>query len=643
MKKKEWNEGLDHLDPELVIKYVEQKDQLIKQNQKKVGWLRFGVVAACLCLMIGATTVAALVPKEEQTSESETTADAPATSYAKGLSYKVNSDGETCTVTGIGTCDAKYVHIPSQIDGYQVTAIEVAAFARSVNMEGITIPEGVTRIGSKAFESCSKLQYVSFPNTLIDVGSDLFKGCPNIFYTTYKNVNYLGNETNSYHFLVGVTDGTTDSEIEIHESTVVIGPGAFQNYKNLSKVTIPPKVAWIGESAFQNCSKLTNITFSDSVEIIGNLAFSGTRLTEVNLGNGVVTIADGAFYDCEQLTEVVIGDGVKRIGKSAFSDCKVLESVHLGKNVSEIREDAFRGCPQLSSISVDSENKTYCAVQNCLIEKTGKILLMGSKNSVIPTDETLVTSIANSAFLDFEEWQSVVIIPKNINQIAPQAFSPVSVLYYEGIDGSFDISNLYVYSETQPETTGKFWHYVNGVPVVWQESQRQQVDSSFDNDGDGKKDSFTFSKVLPEEFESPSVILLEGKDHLATDVGVKSSSYVDGPDFYFVSWKGQGDASSMYISWKVEIPEDGMYDFCFLLHVREKQQRSNCMYIDGEEIYKMDYQINDGAFALDERELSYMSGMSAYLTKGEHIIKMEVHPDIPMAFQFCRIYLAKAS
>ena len=33
MKKKEWNEGLNHLDPDLVEKYVEQKDRL--ENRKK--------------------------------------------------------------------------------------------------------------------------------------------------------------------------------------------------------------------------------------------------------------------------------------------------------------------------------------------------------------------------------------------------------------------------------------------------------------------------------------------------------------------------------------------------------------------------------------------------------------------------------
>ena len=47
MKKKEWNEGLNHLEPELVEKYVEQKDRLRQKNKKPKGvWLRFGAIAA---------------------------------------------------------------------------------------------------------------------------------------------------------------------------------------------------------------------------------------------------------------------------------------------------------------------------------------------------------------------------------------------------------------------------------------------------------------------------------------------------------------------------------------------------------------------------------------------------------------------
>ena len=54
MKKNEWNEGLNHLDSEIVEKYVEQKDRLRQKNKKlKRIRLRLGAIAACFALIIG--------------------------------------------------------------------------------------------------------------------------------------------------------------------------------------------------------------------------------------------------------------------------------------------------------------------------------------------------------------------------------------------------------------------------------------------------------------------------------------------------------------------------------------------------------------------------------------------------------------
>ena len=57
MKKKEWNEGLDHLDPDLIEKYLEQKDRLRQNKAKKKIWLRLSAVAACLAILVGAVIV----------------------------------------------------------------------------------------------------------------------------------------------------------------------------------------------------------------------------------------------------------------------------------------------------------------------------------------------------------------------------------------------------------------------------------------------------------------------------------------------------------------------------------------------------------------------------------------------------------
>ena len=52
MKQEEWNEGLDHLDPDLVEQYVEKKD-LIRQRRGRRRKMSLGALAACLALILG--------------------------------------------------------------------------------------------------------------------------------------------------------------------------------------------------------------------------------------------------------------------------------------------------------------------------------------------------------------------------------------------------------------------------------------------------------------------------------------------------------------------------------------------------------------------------------------------------------------
>lgn len=52
MKTKQFNEGLCHIDEELVKEYIEQKEKAVAKARKKSLWLRFGATAACLVLIV---------------------------------------------------------------------------------------------------------------------------------------------------------------------------------------------------------------------------------------------------------------------------------------------------------------------------------------------------------------------------------------------------------------------------------------------------------------------------------------------------------------------------------------------------------------------------------------------------------------
>lgn len=92
------------------------------------------------------------------------------------LEYIVNSDGKTCTVTGIGTYALPNLVIDEYIDGYKVTVIGEFAFSGAAKISAVTIPKSVTRIERYAFFECTALKTVNYDGT--DAEWDLIEILP---------------------------------------------------------------------------------------------------------------------------------------------------------------------------------------------------------------------------------------------------------------------------------------------------------------------------------------------------------------------------------------------------------------------------------------------------------------------------------
>ena len=162
-----------------------------------------------------------------------------------------------------------------------------------------------------------------------------------------------------------------------------------------------------GDTAYEvsgiGMEKERNIVIPDTyhglpVISVGVGAFSGcSSLTSVTIGSGVTSIGIGAFSGCSGLTEIVIPDSVASIGNNAFFGCSSLTNVTIGNGVTSIGKHVFSDCSGLENIAVKDENTVYCSAGKCLIEKATKMLLLGCKNSVIPSDGS-VTSIGEGAF-----------------------------------------------------------------------------------------------------------------------------------------------------------------------------------------------------------------------------------------------------
>ena len=160
-----------------------------------------------------------------------------------GLVYTVNSDGQSCIITGIGSCTDTNIVIPKKINGYAVTSIGDYAFALCESLTSITIPNSITSIGKAAFFCCTSLPSITIPNSVTSIGEVAFQGCESLM------------------------------SVVIPDSGVSIGMFAFSGCTSLPSITIPDSVTAIGMFAFEGCTSLTTVTIGGPDTSIGDLAF----------------------------------------------------------------------------------------------------------------------------------------------------------------------------------------------------------------------------------------------------------------------------------------------------------------------------------------------------------------------------------
>ena len=64
MKQKDFNEGLNHIDSDLVEEFIAKSEQIEKRNKSRGILIRAGALAACLCLIVGAVLIPMLNKKD---------------------------------------------------------------------------------------------------------------------------------------------------------------------------------------------------------------------------------------------------------------------------------------------------------------------------------------------------------------------------------------------------------------------------------------------------------------------------------------------------------------------------------------------------------------------------------------------------
>ena len=373
----------------------------------------------------------------------------------------VSSIGASCFY---GCTSLKTINLPESLN-----SIGAEAFYNCYSLEYLSLPKNMTIIKENTFRNCGSLVSVDIPLSVTTIEYEAFRGCwglKNVFISkNVENVQWhifeedsavilmereyrpkewstewsygTGNivwgyqknlELDGYTFALSEISGIKHALLLDFDSTIVdfnmpildgyiidgMRNGIFKENDNLITVHIPADFDYFPPVN----SKLLKYYFVDENNQTyfsnNGIVYKKNDLSYVMFPNayeGAVIIPEGSetiigTKGKTGITSVFIPEGITYINGS-FDGCVSLKYVVIPKSVFLISADSFKGCTSLEAVFYAGENK--------------------------------------------EEWDTIVINRTDLNSAK-----------------LLDETPLYFYSELKPSDEGNYWHYVDGVPTIWE-------------------------------------------------------------------------------------------------------------------------------------------------------------------------------
>ncbi len=326
----------------------------------------------------------------------------------EGLEYSLNIDGESYTLTGIGTATATAIVIDSSYLSLPVTAVEARAFTDNTDIVSVHIPYTVQIIGMSAFSGCTALKKVTFDNDsqLQSINNMAFIDCQSLSSIALPDaVETLG--TASFCRCSSLTS------ITIPDSVTEIRDHAFNECTSLKSIKFGngSQLASMGEYSFSGCTSLDSIDIVASVTSIGFLALYGNTAMEdivVAEDNECYSSIDGNLYSADgsvleqyavgsQAEEFVVPDSVITISDFAFATNPYIAKVTIGSSVEYIGGSVFMNCEALQAVEMPANTDWYITTQrdNWTEKTSGKSMstITATENAANFTDATIQYSM----------------------------------------------------------------------------------------------------------------------------------------------------------------------------------------------------------------------------------------------------------
>ena len=259
-------------------------------------------------------------------------------------------DGSTLTITGSGAMDNYTEENPAPWHEFRSQII------------GLSLPEELTRIGTRAFAECSGLSVVNVPGTVQIIGESAFLECSSMTMLT------------------------------LNEGIRTIGQCAFEQCKFLADVRLPDSLINLGNHAFYMCESLTYVTIPSYVKTIGSGVFSYcSNLVRADI-YASIEMPSWSFYGCDKLEIVTIQ------GNPVEPESLKIVSAPQGMIIDSVdgSADAPSG-PTFPQQPSPAPNTGFASGESITTDATGRPVL---DQTTVTKTENATTTVTNRTPLD---------------------------------------------------------------------------------------------------------------------------------------------------------------------------------------------------------------------------------------------------
>eukprot|EP00041_Stephanoeca_diplocostata_P020829 m.474130 g.474130 ORF g.474130 m.474130 type:complete len:969 (-) comp21671_c0_seq2:3026-5932(-) len=257
----------------------------------------------------------------------------------------------------------------------------------------VDIPSTDTFVGELSFFNCTSIITVSIPNSITAID------------------------------FVAFGDSSLTA-IEIPDSVVSIGSGAFSRCVLLSTVHFSPSLTTLGNGAFSQCISLQTISLPDSVRTIpGDCFMQCAALRTVHIPDSVTLIGVAAFLSCNALTVISIPDSVLVLEQFSFVS-QSITSVSIPQSVTFVGGGSFTACvgfglaTKASSLSDRGNLSHYFPIPRGIMPCTPCY-----NETSLPAVSNAAVSIGFNSFMSCTFIQDVSKLPDSILSIQENAFA----------------------------------------------------------------------------------------------------------------------------------------------------------------------------------------------------------------------------